>query len=281
MAEDTATPASEARYALKQLGDAARQESAALNARLKELAEGQKAWDAMLSYLERGWHLHLLKRFDEITPRLRRMRDEGHPLIPPIDAAYRHAKEEASALFRRFPAVLHQALQAEGITIDPDSRHPRYTLRSRFLLLDIDDQLRMARISTTEGQIAEMAADVEAIVQRLKSEISRLFERKFNGTALHRAIRKQYLAAVKSLKQPDGAGVPIRQIMQRMVKRSKAYRRDELLVDLACLVNEGPLVHGGYRLDLQQTRDTKEGVLLAGDAGRGYVGFIIFQREAT
>lgn len=279
MTDRPTTPASAARHAVQQLAEAARKETAALKDKFTEAAESQKAWELMLTYLDRDWHLHFLRQVDQVAPRLRRMRDESHPAIPAIEAAYKQAKEQASVLLRRFPAVLADAFQAAGLVFDPDSRHPRYTLRDRFLSLEIDDQARMARLSTTEGRIAEMPADVDALVQRVRDELKRLFDRRFNGKSVHRAIRKQYLAIAKRLKQPDGSSVPIRQITQRMSKNAKGFRRDEFLVDLAQLLKEGPLEVDGYRLDLQQTRNTNDGVLLPGEAGRGYVGFIVFQKE--
>ena len=60
-------------------------------------------------------------------------------------------------------------------------------------------------------------------------------------------------------------------------KNVKGFRTDEFLVDLSRLAQDGPFEIDGRRLDLQQTKDTNQGMLLHGAAGRGYVGFIVFK----
>jgi hypothetical protein len=44
---------------------------------------------------------------------------------------------------------------------------------------------------------------------------------------------------------------------------------------------EGPAETNGYRFELQQTKDTKEGMLLLGEAGRGMVNLLIFKKTNT
>jgi hypothetical protein len=62
-----------------------------------------------------------------------------------------------------------------------------------------------------------------------------------------------------------------------MAENTKGLRSDEFLVDLSQLAQDGPFEIGGRKLDLQQTKDTNQGMLLHGAAGRGYVGYIVFK----
>ena len=81
---------------------------------------------------------------------------------------------------------------------------------------------------------------------------------------------------IKKINRDDGSSVPIRKITRRL-KNVKGFRTDEFLVDLSWLASEGPFEIEGRRLDLQQTKDTEQGMLLHNAEERGYVGFIVFK----
>jgi len=92
-------------------------------------------------------------------------------------------------------------------------------------------------------------------------------------------LRKHYLAILKKKKQADGDPVPLRHIARRMADNERHFRRDEFLIDLSRLVVNGPAEVDGMRFDLQQTKDTEQGMLLYGPAGRGMVNLLIFRKE--
>ncbi len=91
-------------------------------------------------------------------------------------------------------------------------------------------------------------------------------------------LRHQYLAIVRRDKESDGASIPIRNLTSRLGKNEKGFRTDEFLIDLSRLVESDHLEIDGRRLDLQQTKDAHQGMLLHGAAGRGYIGFITFRK---
>src|SRR5262249_14103360 len=136
---------------------------------------------------------------------------------------------------------------------------------------------RTARLSNHEGRLAEIPADIAAVVEAIQQEQKRVFGRAFNGAKFLKLLRAQYKAVVTKEKQTDGASVPIRQITRRLGKNAKGFRTDEFLVDLSRLAEQGPFEIDGRRLDLQQTKDTSQGMLLHGAAARGYVGFVVFK----
>ena len=90
--------------------------------------------------------------------------------------------------------------------------------------------------------------------------------------------------AIRAKKAADGDPVPLREafdLMTRKISSRKGYKSDEFLVDLSKLVLEGPGETKGYRFELQQTKDTKEGMLLLGEAGRGMVNLLSFKQANT
>lgn len=195
-----------------------------------------------------------------------------------LEQLYRLSKDRSKTVLRQFPRDLEQSCQAKGLPLDPESRHPRYTLDQRFFQREIDEQKGTARLSDNEGILAQLPADVPAIVEKVQAERKRICERRFDGKKFLKLLRTHYLATIKQDSQPDGASIPIRQITRRMGKNVKRFRTDEFIFDLSRLVDEEPLDIDDVRLDLQQTKDTNQGVLLHGKAGRGYIGFIVFRK---
>ena len=262
---------------IRELHAQARADTQRLKDEAEVAAQAERAWAEFLAFLEKGWTLHLLALLEKEAPRLKKMRAENHPAIPAIEDAYRRAKEERDRIFRRFPSLLEEAFANSGLSIDPTSRHPKYTLESGFFRLEIDEKKQTARLSDHEGRLAEILADVQAVVETVRRERERLFDRKYNAKKFLQTVRSQYKAIIRKEKQPDGSSVPIRHITRRLGKNVKGFRMDEFLVDLSRLAQDGPFEIDGRRLDLQQTKDTNQGMLLHGAAGRGYVGFIVFK----
>lgn len=256
---------------------AAKERTAELQKEATNAARKERLWGSLLDYLHKGWHQHLLHLMRKESPFLKGLRAEGHPAIPSLDAIYRRASEAADLAARRFPAILEQACREAELEIDQESRHPRYYFEGKFLVLEIDEQRQVARLTDHEGRLGECPADVPAVVGMIQAERGRLFDRKFNGKTFLTKIRRNYLAVLRKDMQEDGAAIPIRHITRRLGKNLKGFRTDEFLVDLSRLVESGPLEIDGRRIDLQQTKDTSQGMLLHGVAGRGYIGFVTFR----
>jgi len=256
----------------------AKERSRALKAEADSAARIESVWERLHSFMVKEWPLHILDLLDRELALLKAMRAEGHPAIHAVEGVYRDAKEQADAVKRRYPSHLEEACRSAGLALDPESRHPTYSLEQRFFQLRVDEQKWVARLSDHEGRLADLPADVGAVVEVLLRERKRIFGRPFNGPKFLKQLRSQYLAVAKKDKQTDGASIPIRHITRRLGKNAKGFRSDEFLVDLSRLVEQGPMDIDGYRLDLQQTKDTNQGMLLHGAAGRGYIGFVVFRK---
>jgi hypothetical protein len=261
----------------REMHASAKEEVKALNARVEKAVEAENLWRNYLSFVTKCWPMHLINLIDEEVPRLKGMRTEGHIMIPVIEEAYRISKEESERIIRRYPAFLELACRDAGLPLDLDSRHPRYTFENKFFRLEIDDTRRTARLSDNEGRLAELPADIEAVVETMQREHKRIFGRPFDGEKFLKQLHTQYKAILIKEKQQNGSSVPIRKITGRLGKNVKGFRTDEFLVDLSRLAENGPLEIDGRRMDLQQTKDTNQGMLLHGAAGRGYIGFIVFR----
>ncbi len=249
-----------------------------LKAEADSAARIERVWEGLHSFMVKEWPLHILDLLDREAPLLKALRAERHPAIQAVDGVYRDAKEQADAVKRRYPSHLEEACRSAGLALDPESRHPTYSLEQRFFQLKVDEQKWTARLSDNEGRLADLPADVEAVGEALFRERKRIFGRPFNGPKFLKLLRSQYTAVAKRDKQADGASIPIRHITRRLGKNAKGFRSDEFLVDLSRLVEQGPMDIDGYRLDLQQTKDTTQGMFLHRPAGRGYIGFVVFRK---
>ncbi len=263
---------------VRDLSVSANKRAKALKAEADAAARIEKFLKRLYSLLEKGWPLHILALLDRESTLLETLRSKEHPAIKTIEGVCHDAKEQADSIKRRYPAHLEEVCRAVDLSLDAESRHPTYTLEQQFFQLKVDEKRWVARISDYEKRLETLPADVDAVVQVLLREKKRVFGRPFNGPSFLEELRAQYLAVVKEDQQTDGASIPIRHITRRLEENLKGFRSDEFVIDLSRLVEQGPIDIDGYRLDLQQTKDTSQGMLLHGIAGRGYIGFIVFRK---
>lgn len=254
------------------------QKSAELAKQAAEADRVDEMWQELYSYLERGWPLHVLELMRRADPLLKKMRAESSPALPSLEEVYRTARDQVDQIRRRFPERLEAACKSNNLPLDLESRHPRYTFEQGFFILEVDDRKGLAKLSDYEGQLAEFPADIGAVVEKVIREHERVFGRPFDGAHFLEKLFRNYRAVLKKRNEPDESAMPIRAITTRLGKNEKGFRTDEFLIDLSRLVRGGPTQIQGYRFDLQQTRDTRQGMLLHGPAGRSYVGFITFRK---
>ncbi len=235
-------------------------------------------WDTLASYMAKEWVCHIHAHLDNEKERLRQWRTEGHPAIPALESIYREAKSAADNGMVSFPGDLERACTESNLQIDRTSREPHYTFQNGFLELDVDTGKHLAHLKDREAKLATVPADIGAVIEVVTAEHKRLFGRQFEGEKFLRKLRSNYQAVLKKENLRDGEVLPIRRITHRLGKNEKGFHTDEFLIDLSRLAEEGPLEIDGMRLDLQQTKDTNQGMLLHGVASRGYVGFIVFRK---
>jgi hypothetical protein len=242
--------------------------------------------DDLVRFRSRSLPIHVKALCEKEKSFLKSLREKDHSAIQAIEELYREMNSQSTGAIRSIPGDLEKLAKSEGLTLDfSRSRHPRYCFETGgFIEVDVQDNQMEAKVSTREGALAKVPADAAVIIEIVKQEKKRLFERSFAGERFLADLRSAYAMAIKAKKAAEGDPVPLREVfetMTRKIKTRKGYKSDEFLVDLSRLVVEGPGETKGYRFELQQTKDTKEGMLLLGEAGRGMVKLLIFKKNNT
>lgn len=256
----------------------AKERTKALKAEADAAASIEKILDRLHSFMQKDWPFHVLDLVVRESAKLKTLSSENAPAIRKIEEIYINAKEQADAVKRRYPNYLVEACRANGLVLDTDCRHPNYSMKQWFFQLKVDEKKWVARLYDHEGRLAELPADVGAVAEVLLREQNRVFGRPFDGSKFIKHLYSVYRTVLKEDNQAEGDSIPIRNITRNMGKNTKGFRSDEFLIDLSRLVEQGPTEIAGYRLDLQHTKDTTQGMLLHGAAGRGYIGFILFRK---
>jgi hypothetical protein len=237
-----------------------------------ELAERERSsLEELLSLIVRGWHLHIVELF-------------GKPGLPEsfressaAKEIFNIATEESTSILKRFPKHLEAVCSDAGLEIDRGSRHPNYKFDHGFFQVAVDDRSGIAKLTDLEAPLDTFPADPLAIVAAVTREHARVFDREFDGPRFLKLLRNNYIEITKRSGKKDGDPVPVRHITTRLGKNLKGFRTDEFLIDLSRLVEQGPPETDGFRFDLQQTKNTNQGMLLHGASGGGYVGFVTFK----
>jgi len=260
----------------------ARAEEVSARQVLERAQQATAAWTELQDYYSRGWQAHislLLVRRASYFRGLENSDDERWKFLTEM---FRNSQEDARKAVRRFPADFEQACEEAKLKLDSASRHPRYTVRN-FIVIEVDENRLQTKITPRDGEQVEMPTDVKAIVQHLVKEDKRLFGREFDGARFLRSLFTAYQAALKGDEQAGvprrmGEEIPLRRVTHRMSKNLTRFASDEFNIDLATAVRENELTIEGYQLHLAHTRNTRQGMLLYGMEGSGYVGFISFRK---
>jgi hypothetical protein len=242
--------------------------------------------DELRTFRNRLLPLHVKALCEKEQDFLKALREKHHPAIPAIEEVYREMNAKSGDAIRNIPGDLEKLPIYEGLKLDfSRSGHPKYYFESGgFIEVEVQDKKLEAKIGNREGFVTKIPADSAAIIDIVKQEKKRLFDRPFAGSRFLVDLRSAYALAIKTKKALDGDPVPLREVFDVMIRKissRKGYKSDEFLVDLSRLVLEGPGETKGYHFELQQTKDTKEGMLLLGEAGRGMVNLLIFKKVNT
>jgi hypothetical protein len=242
--------------------------------------EARRVWSDLERFMQRGWHLHIRALIKHDAAVLAALSDDRAPEVAAtIDVIRNTSEEHGRQTMRRFIQYFDRACAEAGLPLDRTrSRHPKYILADGFFELMINESSGTARIITYEGRLADIPADVGAIVELIGREHQRIFDRPFEGEKFLAKLRRNYDAIITKEKRHDGDPVPIRAITTRLGKNEDGFRTDEFLIDLSRLVEQGPIEIEGRRLEFQHTKDTNKGMLLHGRAGQGYIGYILFRK---
>jgi len=253
------------------------QHKKSIELQLNEITNRQKFYAEINNYLKKNWVQHILVILKKEVQLCKRIIEDNPHAQETLESIRNIAQEKAIELKRQFPAYLQKACEQNGLPLDKESRDPQYTFEKGFFTLVIDHHEGRAKLSNYEGRLCEFPADVDAVIEYVRKEHKRIFGKSFDGQKFIKKLRANYLAITKRDGLPDGYDLPIRRITTRLGKNEKGFRTDEFIMQLSRLVVEGPTEIDKRRLDLQQTKDSNQGMYLHGLAGRGYIGYITFK----
>lgn len=246
----------------------------------KVAGQEEAIWKALNDAVQKAWWCHVLAILEREREFFHRLRVEDHPAIPQLEVLFINAKKEADDAFFSMPRDMEKLSERLNLPLDMvQSRHPKYCFRDGFITVEINEKKRLAKLSTYEGKLAELPADITAIEEILDRENQRLFKRKFDGRKFLKQLRTAYLTLLKKEGRKEGEEVPLRQIMAELGKGNSGIRRDEFVLNLSWLTEQGPASIDGMKFQLQQTKDSEQGVLLYGPSARGMVNLLIFNKE--
>lgn len=246
----------------------------------KAAAQEETVLKTLNEAVQKEWWCHVLAIIEREKEFFHRLRIESHSAVPRLEELFHCAKREVDDAFFSMPRDMEKLSERLKLPLDMvQSRHPKYFFRDGFITVEVIEKKRIARLYTYEGKLAELPADIKAIEEALGREDKRLFGRKFDGKKFLKKMRRAYLAILKKENRKDGEEVPLRQIMTEMAKGKSSHRRDEFVLDLSRLTEQGPASVDGMRFQLQQTKDSQQGVLLYGPSARGMVNLLIFKKE--
>lgn len=258
-----------------------------LNTQIKDAKEIDKLAPAFLAHLQNHYYFHILELWSKQGELIQRMAKSCHPAYQEMESIFEASQIEAKKLDPwsvHFPRAFSQACQVEQLPIDSDSRHPKYTFDNRFFEVKLDEAKKVAHISNYEaGTLASIPADVSAILKCLQKHRKRVFEKAQDGQQFLKLLRQEYLENIKSQGKKDGDSMPIRPIILNLSnkKGGDQYRSDEFVVALSQILKDQRTKIDGFQLDLQQTKDTKAGILPITNTSRGYVGFLLFTKISS
>jgi hypothetical protein len=248
-----------------------------VEAQLAESRKRHQFLSELNTYLKKDWPQHIIALLNKESQTIKTVNMDNLVLKEALESIRSMAVEKVAILQRRFPAFLDDACKANNLPLDRESRDPQYTFAKGFFTLLIDYQKGRARLSDYEGRLHEFPSDIGAVIEHVQNEYKRVFDKTFEGQKFIKKLRTHYLAIIKKEGLADGSELPIRRITTRLGKNEKGFRTDEFIIQLSRLVAEGPVEIDNRRVDLQQTRDSQQGIYLHGLAGRGYIGYITFK----
>lgn len=230
-------------------------------------------------FTQRGWPMHTLDRLDKAKAILTGAKSDAAPWFSLIGHIRDAARTAAKETLDEYPKLLKQAAIEANLPLDSTSRDPKYTFHERFLKLEIDRKLRRARLSTEQGCLQELPADIQAVVEAVSQHHAKLFDRSVD---LQKFLGDLFIACSETAKADTrnvGDSLPIRKVAKRWQGRDKARTLDVFVLNLSAVAKDHDPEVDGQRLMLENTKNIKEGFVLHPYGSRGYVGFVRFMRS--
>ncbi len=209
--------------ALERLHDDAVEKANRLRVEAERAACLPAIWENLTRYVRNDWPCHTQDLLEQEKNTIARIAEEDPQASSTVQQIVEYADKGVTTMMRRFPNLLETACD-KVLLLDPEGRHPRYTFENSFFTLEIDEVRRRACLSDVGGKLFEFPADVGAVIEHVKHERTRLFNRPFDGRKYLTLLRKGYVEYVKSQpNETDGASMPIRRLFQWLSNRDKTY----------------------------------------------------------
>jgi len=120
-------------------------------------------WSRVLEARDQGLWFQLRALIEGENAYFHRLREAGEQIVGPLEDLYKKAKQQTSDLLLSLPRDMEKLAAREELALDQTSRHPKYTFKSGFITLVVDESKRLARISNYEAKLADVALDMETM----------------------------------------------------------------------------------------------------------------------
>ena len=198
---------------------------------------------------------------------LTRMDPEAANRIQSLGSELRAQAEEN---FQELPRSFPLAVQNLGLSLDPGSRHPRYSLLEDFIEVRFDKGKLEAAVMPRDGRKTVLGVEPDVVAAHVSAEVARLTARPFEPKVFLAKLASAYQVVLKEGGLAGGENVPLKGLVAELAK-DKNFRADEFNVDLSKLLRDR---ESAGRVALDNARDAKNGMLLWQLDQRGYYGYI-------
>ena len=246
----------------------------------KKARRSEEVWQRLFDAQTSGYSATIYNIFQKESDWFAQLRKENDEIIPLLELLYRESEVKAKNTVRQFATLFPNACDKAGIQLDKSSRHPNYSIMN-FVQTLVDERKLEVRVKPRNAKSVTLPADIGPLVAHLEMEIKRLFETKRDPKQFLIGLRTAYHAVLREEKKSPGDKLPLRRVANRMSKNRAHLRYDEFNVDLSNIVRSGITKIDNERLQINHTRNTRQGMLLYGLERSGYIGFISFKPEGT
>jgi|GEM_PF-2983150 len=196
-----------------------------------------------------------------------------------LDEIKSYLEKHCEEILLTYPNRLSSALEKYGLKLDEFANYPRLSICQGYIKFEIWERNRRGVLKAYDRKISELKLDIEKAAAAINKEYKRLFLGERDTNKILGELWEAYKKIIEREDAPIGSSIPITSVLKEISKNRKNFRLDEYIVDLTRLVESGPYVIEGLKIDFQHTRDTKKGIILQGDLARGYIGYVLFREE--
>ena len=245
---------------------------------LKKAQLSEEIWQSLFDAQKSDYSAAIFNIFRKESDWFTQLRKDNEEIIPLLESFYIESEEKARNTVRQFSSLFPNACDKAGVKLDQSSRHPNYSI-GNFIKTFVDERKLEVHITPRDAKTVILPADIEPLVSHLQKEIKRLFETTRDPNQFLTGLRTAYQAVLREEKKLLGDELPLRRVANRLSKNRAYFRYDEFNVDLGNAIRSGKTKIDNSRLQINHTRNTRQGMLLYGLERSGYIGFISFKTE--